>query len=280
MTSDFPALEALHFGAEDRRLFGMLHRPGKPAPERAAVLLCNAFGQEAIRAHRMMRVLAERLCKQGHTVLRFDYYGTGDSMGDDLQADLHGWQQDVLSADEELVRQSRASRTLWIGMRLGGTAVLRALESGPTHLAGAIAWDPVLDGRQYLAFLRDRHVASLEDAFSVMSRPTPRELAADPANFADEAIGFALSHAMRTQLSALSPASWKWPATHARVWVISDDGTPDGQDVARAWPSSNGSMQRIQLKHDTDWTTDAADNSALVPAPALFKLTQLAGELG
>jgi uncharacterized protein len=279
MNSGIRSLEAISFGAGDRRLFGVVHRPSAAAPVRPAVLLCNAFGQERIRAHRMTRVLAERLVRHGHAVLRFDYFATGDSMGDDAQVDLSGWQSDVLTADAELRLRSGAARTIWIGMRLGATVVLRAMDHGPSHLVGAVAWDPILDGPRYLAFLRERHVESLEDAFSVSPRPTPRERAADPACFVDEAIGFALPVAFREQIRALSLQTWRWPTHPGSVCVVCDESTHDGRDASECLTQSGRPIERVDLKHGTEWTTDTADNSALVPATALIKLTQIVADI-
>ena len=99
MTTPASSIEPISFGKANRRLFGILHPPAVLDGERANVVLCNAFGQEAIRAQRTMWVLAERLARAGHSVLRFDYYGTGDSMGDDLDGDFDGWADDVGEAD-------------------------------------------------------------------------------------------------------------------------------------------------------------------------------------
>ncbi len=70
---------AIHFGTSGRELFGIYHAAEVVSPSRPAVLLCNPFGQEAVRAHRIYRILAERLARAGHNVMRFDYYATGDS---------------------------------------------------------------------------------------------------------------------------------------------------------------------------------------------------------
>lgn len=269
----------ISFGHAARRLFGLYHAPLEQAqPTRPAVVLCNAFGQEAIRAHRFQRLLAERLARSGHAVLRFDYYGCGDSMGEDGDADLDGWAGDLLAAHSELQHRSGATGMAWIGMRLGANVGLRAAHSAPAGLARLILWDPVPDGAAYLAYLRERHIASLEHAYSLAPAPPPRALARDSRHYRDEAIGFALPPRFRQQLEAIRIGPGMWPATPADIVVMADPASAEGKDVERACAHDPGRVRTIAMQHGTDWSTDTAGNTALVPAAALLALTQLLEE--
>lgn len=267
------------FGNSARHLFGIYHPP--QAPHRApwpAVILCNAFGQEAIRAHRFQRLLAERLARAGHAVLRFDYYGTGDSMGDDADVDLDGWSQDILTAHRELQRRSGTTRIVWAGMRLGATAALRAAHNAPANLASLVLWEPVLDGVRYLVYLRERHIESLASEYSLPLSPGPRERARDLRCYRDEAIGFALSPHFRKQLEAIRIETYRWPATPSDIIVIVDPSTADGKDLEQARAQDPGRVRKIDMQHGTNWTTDTANNSPLVPAAALMMMMQLMAE--
>lgn len=267
------------FGNSARHLFGIYHAPqAQGRASRPAVILCNAFGQEAIRAHRFQRLLAERLTCAGHAVLRFDYYGTGDSMGDDVDVDLDGWSQDLLTAHRELQCRSGATRIVWAGMRLGATAALQAARNAPTNLASLVLWEPVLDGARYLAYLRERHIASLESEYSLPLNPAPRERARDPRCYSDEAIGFALSPHFRKQLEAICIETHGWPSTPSDIIVMADPSTADGRDLELARAQYPGRARSIDMQHGTNWTTDTAGNSAPVPAAALMMMTQLVGE--
>lgn len=278
MSTPLP-LQPFLFGPASRRLFGLLHAPPADLAPRHGVVLCNPFGQEAVRAHRLLRVLAERLARGGHAVLRFDYHGTGDSPGDDLDADLDGWAADVREADRELCVRTGAGATAWVGMRLGATLALRAAREAPRHLRRLVLWDPVFDGARYLEFLRQRHVASLEAAFSVPRRPSPSAQARDPAAFRDEAIGFALPMRLREQLAALRADAPGWPAAPASIVLIAEPEGEQADALARALasPAPGSRAERIALRHGVDWTTDVAGDSALVPGPALMALAQHAG---
>lgn len=271
------AIQPVNFGIAERRLFGIYHAPVQP-DGRHAVLLCQPFGQEAVRAHRMMRVTAERLARQGHPVLRFDYFGTGDAMGDDRDGDLLGWTEDVLAADAELRRLAGAADTVWMGMRLGALLALRAARKAPESLRRLVLWDPVLDGRRYLGYLRDRHIAAMEEAFAVKASRSPRVIARDPATYLDEAIGYALSSDLRAQLQASKAQPDVWPDERLAIVVVSDQQGPDAADLTQALQGVPAQRVRVlPVNHGTDWASDTAGNSALVPTQAMMALVQHAG---
>jgi pimeloyl-ACP methyl ester carboxylesterase len=265
------------FGPKERRLFGIYHL-AQSAPVRPAVVMCNAFGQEAIRAHRFQRALAERLARAGHPVLRFDYFGTGDSMGEDADGDPDGWCEDIRTAHQELRHLTSATSVVWVGMRLGASLALRAAQDAPSDLAKLILWDPVLDGLRYLSHLRERHVASLEAEYSLPQKPSPRRLAANPANYVDEAIGFALSPEFRGQVSAIALNSHVWPARPTDIVVVADPDTPDGTDIKGLGARTPARVRMIEIHHGTNWTTDTAANTSLVPTAALLGIAQQVGE--
>jgi len=61
-------------------VFAILHKPvGRP--RETAVLLCPPFGWEDMCSYRIRREWAEQLAREGHTALRIDLPGSGDSGG-------------------------------------------------------------------------------------------------------------------------------------------------------------------------------------------------------
>ena len=268
-SSPTPSMIPFQFGASERRLFG-IYQPGTAAGT-TAVLMCYPFGQEGMRAHRMFRVLADRLNRIGVSVLRFDAYGTGDAAGDDEDGELEGWQRDVLAAHEELLNRSSAQRICWMGVRLGATVALRASAQAGASVQRLVLWDPVVDGSAYLGMLRDKHVAALEAAFTFPDRDWRRRLEADPTAFIDEALGFGLSPILRRQLLEIDLDSLSLPQktdTH----VIAD---PSDAPV-RTWLQRSGAartnIKLFPLDYALDWTAAGAMNTALVPGNALQRL--------
>ena len=69
--------------------------------------------------------LLEQLAAQGWHVLRFDYFGTGDSAGEFDEADLTGWEADIEQALDELLDMAGARKVALVGLRLGATLAAR-----------------------------------------------------------------------------------------------------------------------------------------------------------
>ncbi|MBE1161975.1 alpha/beta fold hydrolase [Dyella acidiphila] len=180
-----------YFGPESA-LFGLFHASATPA--RKAVLLCPPLGQDQIRCHRLYRQLAQALAAEGIAVLRFDYYGTGDSAGGSVEMDWQRCLADTAAAANELRARSGVDRVLAFGARLGGSIALAS--AAQARLAGIVAWDPVLDGRAYVAQLDAMQSALRLDGQRFM---VPRK--AD--DVAAQWLGFAISDGFRQQLANL-----------------------------------------------------------------------------
>lgn len=182
-----------HFGPNGE-LFGIYHPV--PVPATKAVLLCPPFGQDLIRSHRLYRQLAQALVTEGVAVLRFDYYGSGDSAGSGADVDWARCVDDTLAAAVELRTLSRCDRIAAFGARLGGSVALAAATAA--RLVELVVWDPVLDGIA--------HVARLDALQAALQRDTTRFI--KPRASVDTAgqwLGFAVGTHLRQQLIDLHP---------------------------------------------------------------------------
>jgi dienelactone hydrolase len=257
------------FGPASRQLFGLYHAPERDG--NVSVVICQPFGQEAIRAHRLFRVLADRLARAGVAVLRFDYYGTGDSPGDDTDAELEGWRRDVCAAHEELRRRAGARRIIWLGSRLGAAMAVLAAKSGRCDPSRLILWDPIVDGARYLDTLRAGHVDALERSYCVPDPTWRRRLAKDPDAFTDELFGFGVSPAMRQQLRALSSSTLQLTALHETV-MLADAEDQAAHQWANAEAARHMPVKISAFQHPLIWTSDPHPNNAMVPTEALQRL--------
>ena len=138
------------FGTKERRLFGA-YDPPRGTGRRGAVV-CYPWAREYLLAHPTLRHLARLLSGRGFHVLRFDYSGTGDSAGDAADASQDQWLADVQTAVDELKEVGQLAQVGLIGMRYG--AALAAWTAGRRRdIDRLVMWDPVFDGRAYLAEL-------------------------------------------------------------------------------------------------------------------------------
>src|SRR5512143_1046286 len=141
-------LRPFFFGEAAEPLLGLHHPAGGARPRRVGVAFLNPFGDEYLRAHRPLRQLADRLASCGFDVLRFDYFGCGDSAGDDEQGRIRRWLQDAAAAVEELEALSGSARVALIGVRLGASLAVELAARRP-GVEQLVLWDPVADGSRY-----------------------------------------------------------------------------------------------------------------------------------
>lgn len=145
-------MNPLLFGSRARQLFG-LHLPAAGRRQRRGAVLCSPWGQEYLRSHRSLKLLGDRLAQTGHDVLRFDYYGSGDSAGAEEEFSLEGCVDDAEAAVREVQDLARVRRVTLVGLRLGA-AVAAAAAGRLRGVDRLVLWDPVTDGASYVDGLR------------------------------------------------------------------------------------------------------------------------------
>lgn len=188
--------EKFHFGAAADPLFGVHHRPTPDtAPRLAGVVLCPPRGHEYIVAHMALRRWARMLSEAGFHVLRFDYFGTGDSAGGCLEGHPNRWRADIDRAIGELRLRSGVAEVILAGARLGA-ALAAATGAARRDIRRMILWDPVVSGRAYLDELDLRHRAMLRRA-----HVDPDGV--EPEDGSEEYLGFAMSRRCVSELARL-----------------------------------------------------------------------------
>lgn len=165
----------VQFGRLDHMMFGVF-TPAVGKRLRRGAVICNPWGVEAMRAHRSIRMLADILSRGGIDVLRFDYFGTGDSFGNGLTGSLEDWCSDTEMAVDELLNTAGVRKAALIGLRLGGYVSAVAASRLTRHVDRLVLWDPVVEGGAYLAeLLHRRHSAETQAVFEVSGYPMPEE---------------------------------------------------------------------------------------------------------
>lgn len=136
-----PRIDAVSFpNRAGLRLFGTLHSPDEPNPELPAVVLLSPGVKMRVGPGRLYVPLTELLNSLGYTVLRFDFFGLGDSEGElteTMLADVYNnievgrYVDDTLCALEWLAAAHGFKRFMLGGLCGGAITALLAAERDP-----------------------------------------------------------------------------------------------------------------------------------------------------
>lgn len=253
----------LYFGPADAPLFGAFHAP-ESAARSTGVLLCQPLGHEYIRAHRTFNQLAASLARAGFPVLRFDYFGTGDSSGADELASVARWTADVHTAIDELKDTASVETVAVLGLRLGASIALAAAQRRP-DIARLVLWDPVIDGRVYLAELERLQRQWLKD------RPGSRLFTLRPG--VEEIFGFPMPRPLRQEIEALDLSAA--PPRGVRVDVVGSLGHEEYGPWVSALQARHTGVHWHELAVRGDWTEADQVHVGVMPPGVLQHLTAL-----
>lgn len=214
-----------------RRLWAWIHQADNGVSRGgAAVVLFNPLGHESIHAHRSIRRLADALAGAGFTVLRFDYAGTGDSEGDQLDDAIVGqWLLDARAVVEYLKVHCAADVVHMVGIR-SGALIASACASDSNAGGGLVLWDACSSGKRFVRELKaNSRLAYFRSAPDLL-----------------EAVGFPYSQAMMQDLAALDIAVSLHEFQRPLLLVTRSEG-PDDR-LSQALAGSSAAMTRVDAE--------------------------------
>ncbi len=253
---------AYFFGPSDEPLFGMHAAPSGRSVRDRAVLLCAPVGWEYMRTHWAMRKISRLLATDGFHVMRFDYFGTGDSAGGSEDGSLERWVQDVFTAADELRAAAAVELVSVVGVRLGATLAALACRNG-LPAEQLVMWDPVVDGRSYLRSLVRMHGEMLAER---------KDVAVTEAMQGDELLGFPYPAARRREIQEVDLAELSWPAVATTI-VASEPRAECAALAAAAGPS----FRLDNVEDVTAWDDLASSQAALLPHRAPRHIVEVVG---
>ena len=249
-------MDPFFFGDRDQPLFGIYHPPAVQPVRDVAILLCYPIGHEQIVSHRAFTQLSTRLSGAGFPVLRFDFYGCGDSSGACEEGSPQRWLRDISAAIGSL-RLRSACRTLGIvGCRFGATLAMLA-GADRQDIASMVLWDPVTSGAAHIEELTNRHQEMLQHTHVVAgSRPEP--------GVAREFLGMALGEAAMGEIAAIDVLALRQKPAPQVLVVDSEPG--DRSARLREHLTALGSRVDYELLPvENAWTWIEDVNKVLVP---------------
>ena len=257
----------MFFGYGTRRLFGVYTPARGTGAQACAVVLCHPWGQEYLRAHRSMKQLATMLSQAGCHVLRFDYFGTGDSGGEMVDTDLDGWVDDIEAAVQEIQDTSGAARVTVVGLRLGATLAAIAAARQGDGIDAVVLWDPVVSGRSYLRELLDT------DAWTAAGPVPPPPRASLPGG-GHEVLGFALTAGMQRALRCLelAPLVCELPS---RLLALATGPVSEADALRRALQARpGGAGEIVEVPALPAWLEDRSTGAGAMPLAAMQRIVQ------
>lgn len=134
------------FPAGDEVLFGVLTRPLEDAKEVAVLLVPGGWRGTSIGINQLFVRLGRRLAAKGHTSMRFDYHGVGESTGQLDGFRLHQPFSADLEGAVDWMKSNGISKFVAVGICFGARTVL-ARSAALSGLAGlCLISIPVHDG--------------------------------------------------------------------------------------------------------------------------------------
>jgi len=228
------------------------------------------LGHEYILSHRAYRQLAARLAHAGFPVLRFDFWGCGDSGGACEEGNIQRWLADISCAIEEIRKGCNTVQTCLVGSRLGATlGAIVGSESG--NVATMILWDPVLNGREHIEELARNHRKMLSSSHVKRNR-------GNIAEQRTEILGFPLTDFLLKDLEKIDLfAIRQRPAR--RILVIESGPKPNGERFKEFFGSLEIPWEYRYLPSAGVWTWVEDVSTALVPNRILGSIVSWISEV-
>lgn len=235
----------MFFGPNESQLYGVYHPPAGAGLTGRGVVLCNPLGQEALRAHRAYRVLADAMARERWHVFRFDYSGTGDSWGCIEESTIEAWKSDIGYAIDELKAIVGIRSIYLLGLRLGAT-LAATVAAQRSDVKGVVLWEPICDGDEYIKAL----VGDI-----------PKSVYTD----SEEVDGFVLSRRLSEEIAHLQllPCVARLPR---HILVVQSSETRNQTSLRSILDDSTCRYEYLEIPDPAAWTEE--NNFGAGPIPA------------
>ena len=247
-----------YFGPPDKLLFACCHEPALDRRRKCAVVICQPVGHEYINSHRALRQLASRLCYAGFTVLRFDYYGCGDSIGSAEEGRIFQWLEDISTAISEVRHRTGAVQVCVIGLRLGA-ALATIAANKRADVESLVLWDPVVSGKSYL----DELLRLQREMLRFRPKPSSTH---EPLDYVD-VLGFPVSRFLQAELKNMD-LSTIGRGSASNILLIQTNQTGKEADLREDLSQMRGRFEYQHLDATQIWLP-TSDGSLAVPSQVL-----------
>jgi pimeloyl-ACP methyl ester carboxylesterase len=235
------SIQFFYFDNANTSLWACLHRAPCEKRRDCVIVLCPPVAFEYARGHNTYKRWAARLANIGFDVIRFDYFGTGDSFGDFRDATVARWLSDIQAVRREALGRCASQRLCLMGLGFGATlAALACREhSGDRDsmcLDGLVLWNPIVVGRSYLDAMGAAHRRLL---ISVRRRWL------GPTQAATELMGFSYSRELLCEMRGINLDTM--PSPQAQRTLILDTNGSRPATALQGWGDSSHPVDNLSV---------------------------------
>jgi alpha/beta superfamily hydrolase len=272
------AEEAAFLGDAGNRMFSVLHRPLNPPV--AAVVVCPSLYADLNHNYRREVELARALAGRGIAVQRFQYRGTGQSDGNDLDITYDQLRVDSQEALAHAVAATGVDQLAVVGIRLG--SLVAAALAVRCEGAPLVVWEPPLTARQYFreAF-RSKLILQIRATETESTTSSQLEQELQEQGWID-ILGYSVGRRLFDTARGLSFAGelGDRPRPMLVVRLSSSEVSRPLEEAVDRW-TSQGFDLSLRLAHSREawWFVDehSAPTSAPVPTTVEWLCDQLVG---
>jgi len=266
-------LTPFYFGDSKTPLFGALSEPPVSNQRDHGVLLCPPIFQEHVRTHWGLRQLATALAREGFHVLRFDWYGVGDSGGNLEDTGFEQLVEDAETAAQELRDTTGIRKVSVVGLRLG--EALAALASSRIEPHSLILWDPIVNGAAYWTSLTKLHEEILKDTLRFWyAWPTPArdllarirpEVAQRRVSTASERVGFDVPERLRRDIEKLAAKQLIPTRKKTKLSLVVSRDNPSPGELVSALDGASVTYEKRTADVDAGWDDPSKVEELFLP---------------
>ncbi len=260
--------DASFYFSEASDLYGICNIP-KTKQLNTGVIFCYPLAQEYILSHWSFRLLAKSLLAEGFPVLKFDYFGTGDSLGDTNDWNLDRWILDIQAAANELKLRSGVENISVVTLRFGSILAASAIEKG-LKVDRLILWEPVFSGAEYLSGLKNMQNDFLKSVKNNYPYPDDKDLEVHP----DEILGFIFEKNLQKDIVSSQLRNFSFTNCKNVDFVCTNNLNKYNNLIA----ASKTKMNNVKLhktNDSTSWDDHTQFDIAILPSNTIVKITAL-----
>jgi uncharacterized protein len=160
--------EKISFENHDQKIVGILHTP--EVSNSPAIIMCHGFTGN-MHEHGLFINAAREFCKNGFTVLRFDFRGTNESEGKFRDMTVSGEVGDLKGAINYIIKQRINKGKLGVlGLSLGGIVSVLGYDE---RIKSMILWSPASDGKKTFTDIFHKDIINeiVEKGYYDLSKP-------------------------------------------------------------------------------------------------------------